>query len=320
MTTQAQTLALARAFDHHDTVSARRLLAEIGKEAESRQGRPTAYSQTLQRIGRTLEEEPTTVSQYTDTLTGDDDHHLVLPDKLRSRVDGLIRERNAADRLASHGLVPASRILLSGRPGTGKTSLARLLGHRLGLPVREVRLDRLLASRLGETVSRVGVLFDQISEHEGLWLLDEADALLASRLVRDDVAEMRRVTNLILTRLDRWDSRSVLVAASNLTGLLDPAVLRRFDLHWTLPGVTAAEMGVRIIRQRLHELDMPVAGSLDEAIGLSVGLSPALVVRAVDRACRATIVDGENTMQTNLLRDLLREAHRDNDIDSASEE
>lgn len=236
MTTQDETLALARAWYQGDNTTFRSILKQIAAhtKAGSKRG-DSAYIRALTVMSEStdtqLAEANTMIRQYVDTRPADTTHRLILPGEIREQIDRFIRERHEIGRLAAHGLAPASKILLTGAPGTGKTSLAREIAGRLGLPFAVIRLDRLIASRLGESLKNMGQLFDGLQHTPMVTLLDEADALLAQRGVGQDVAEMRRVTNLILQRLDQWDVRGVLVCATNLTAMLDPAALRRFDLR-----------------------------------------------------------------------------------------
>jgi Cdc6-like AAA superfamily ATPase len=62
---------------------------------------------------------------------------LILPESLDARLQGIIREHGARDTLAEHGLTPRRKLLLSGPPGTGKTTTAAVLAGELGLPLHD---------------------------------------------------------------------------------------------------------------------------------------------------------------------------------------
>ena len=315
MTTQDETLALARAWYQGDNTTFCSILKQIAAhtKAGSKRG-DSAYIRALTVMSEStdtqLAEANTMIRQYVDTRPADTTHRLILPGEIREQIDRFIRERHEIGRLAAHGLAPASKILLTGAPGTGKTSLAREIAGRLGLPFAVIRLDRLIASRLGESLKNMGQLFDGLQHTPMVTLLDEADALLAQRGVGQDVAEMRRVTNLILQRLDQWDVRGVLVCATNLTAMLGPAALRRFDLRLDMP-VADEQTAIAIIQSRLVELAMSV-DDIAAMAACAAGLAPALIVQAVDTAARRTLLESDITMiDGGLLTGLMEQARVD---------
>ncbi len=53
--------------------------------------------------------------------------------------------------LRAHGIEPRHRLLLTGPPGNGKTSLAECVVYELVLPPFVVRYDAVITSYLGET-------------------------------------------------------------------------------------------------------------------------------------------------------------------------
>lgn len=316
MTTQEETLALTRAWSRGDNGMIRRVIGQIAAHAVAKNGRDTAYSNELRRLAGTsdgmIAEANAVIGKFMDAGGGIDrtGHRLILPESVCRQVDQFVAERSHAGALASHGLSPASRMLLLGGPGTGKTSLAGVLADRLGLPLRVVRLDRLVASHLGETLANIGLLFDQLDRTPCVAFMDEADALLGARGGVDDVGEMRRATNLLLQRLDRWSPAGVLVAASNMSRLLDAAALRRFDVRIVMPATVGGDAG-RLLRARFEELGMPVVGlDGDEARAESVasGLSPALVVQTVDGCVRAAVCADEASVDWADVSDRLESA------------
>ena len=85
---------------------------------------------------------------------------LVLEDQARAELAALVREQKNAGKLAAEGLAPRHKILLSGPPGNGKTSVAEALAHDLDLPLNVVSYGgscRILARR-DDTADRAAVL------------------------------------------------------------------------------------------------------------------------------------------------------------------
>ena len=142
-----------------------------------------------------------------------------------------------AEELYDHHVTPANRALFYGAPGTGKSSSAELLASALELPLYHVRTSGLIDSLLGKSLTNLDTLFDGISDFTGVWVFDEFDSLAQNRRAVNDVAEMRRVTALFLERIENLHTRSIIVCTTNAPDIMDPALVRRFDVavEFTLP-------------------------------------------------------------------------------------
>jgi SpoVK/Ycf46/Vps4 family AAA+-type ATPase len=154
---------------------------------------------------------------------------IILPAEIIKRLQRLISEHAQVHKLRSHGLSPRKKILLVGPPGTGKTLTASVLAGELGLPLFVVRLDGLMTKFMGETASKLRLIFDAINQVRGVYLFDEFDSIGSHRGMTNDVGEIRRVLNSFLLMLEGDQSDSILVAATNYVDLLDHALFRRFD-------------------------------------------------------------------------------------------
>lgn len=161
----------------------------------------------------------------------------MLTAKLKEQVDQLLREHQAADRLMAAGFTPAKSVLLSGPPGVGKTMTAGWLAYKLGLPLLTLDLASVMSSYLGKTGANVRAVLSHAQEQPCVLLLDEFDAIAKRRDDDSDVGELKRLVTVILQTIDDWQPTSLLVAATNHSDLLDPAVWRRFDvtLQFDLP-------------------------------------------------------------------------------------
>jgi AAA+ superfamily predicted ATPase len=160
---------------------------------------------------------------------------LVLPTTVHILAMQLIEEQQRADLLRSYNLEPRSRVLLTGPPGNGKTSLAEAIATALCVPFLVVRYEKVVNSYLGETAKRIQEVFQYARMRQCVLFFDEFDALAKEREDRQESGEIKRVLNSLLLEVDRLPSYVVLVAATNHPDLLDRAVWRRFQIRTNLP-------------------------------------------------------------------------------------
>jgi AAA+ superfamily predicted ATPase len=160
---------------------------------------------------------------------------LILPSPVQILATQLIEEQQRADLLRSYNLEPRSRVLLTGPPGNGKTSLAEAIATTLCIPFLVVRYERVVNSYLGETAKRLQEVFQHARLRQCVLFFDEFDALAKEREDRQESGEIKRVLNTLLLEIDRLPSYVVLVAATNHPDLLDRAVWRRFQIRANLP-------------------------------------------------------------------------------------
>lgn len=123
---------------------------------------------------------------------------MVLGSGQRERLERILKEYRNQEKIKAYGLQPRRKVLLTGKPGTGKTMTASVLAGELHLPLFIVQMDKLLSKFMGETSVRLRLLFESIHEHKAIYLFDEFDTLGASRGRENEVGEMRRVLNTFL--------------------------------------------------------------------------------------------------------------------------
>lgn len=151
---------------------------------------------------------------------------LELEDSLRQ----LILERKQSARLAELGLTPTRSAIFVGQPGVGKTLTARWLASQLGVPLYVLDLTAVMSSLLGRSGSNLRAALDFAKRTRCVLLLDEIDAIAKRRSDDADVGELKRLVTVILQEVDEWPSTGLLLAATNHSELIDPALWRRFDL------------------------------------------------------------------------------------------
>ena len=136
----------------------------------------------------------------------------------------------------------STRLLLSGPPGTGKTTFARALGNTLQIPLLATSVGRWLEpGYLGDVLKTMVATFDAaVQSAPCILFIDEIDNIgRRSNSPRDHADYWDTLINRMLELLDGASSRDgvVIVGATNIPDKIDPALLRsgRLERHITIP-------------------------------------------------------------------------------------
>lgn len=216
---------------------------------------------------------------------------LVTSDKTMNKINRIISEFNNQDKLKRHGLFNRRKILLEGKPGTGKTMTASILANELNLPLCTILMDKMVTKYMGETSAKLRQIFDDISNCQGVYLFDEFDTIGGERNLDNDVGEIRRVLNTFLQLIESDTSESIIIASTNNVTMLDQALFRRFDdiISYDLPTEKEIEL---LINNRLGSFK---SDNIDKkVVECCIGMSQSEIVRLCDDLIKATILNDED--------------------------
>lgn len=201
------------------------------------------------------------------------------------------------------GKVPKG-VLLVGRPGTGKTLLAKAVAGEAKVPFYSMSGSDFVEMFVGVGASRVRDLFVQgKSKAPCIIFIDEIDAVGRHRGagLGGGHDEREQTLNALLVEMDGFEENAgvIVMAATNRPDVLDPALLRpgRFDrrIVVSMPDVKGREAILKV-----HTRKMPVdkSASLEKVARSTPGFSGAdLESLANEAALRAARRDAKKVEQ-----------------------
>ncbi|KAE9599743.1 putative ATPase, AAA-type, core, P-loop containing nucleoside triphosphate hydrolase [Lupinus albus] len=188
-------------------------------------------------------------------LGGLSKEYTVLKDIISSSVE---------DALSSFGLRTTRGVLLHGPSGTGKTSLAQLCAHDVGVNFFPINGPELVTQYYGESEQALHEVFDSaIQAAPAVVFIDELDAIAPARKDGGEELSQRMVATLLnlMDGVSRTEGLLV-IAATNRPDHIEPALRRpgRFDKEIEI-GVPSPKQRLDILLTLLNEVDHTLSGS-----------------------------------------------------------
>ena len=201
----------------------------------------------------------------------------------------------------------SSRLLLSGPPGTGKTTFARALCNTLQVPLIATSVARWLeASSLGDVLAAMNATFEQATKAAPCILfIDEVDNI-GNRGHSDRPYDdyWSSLVNRVLELLDGASKTEgvIVVAATNRPDKIDPALLRsgRLEKHIVIPQPDTAALAKIIAHHLCSDLDAVLNSS---EVGRSIGRSSSAETLPEPRAI--SIVDNGSNQSSKTKQEVL---------------
>jgi SpoVK/Ycf46/Vps4 family AAA+-type ATPase len=231
---------------------------------------------------------------------------MVLAPAITKAIKRILQEQNKLELIKLHNLQPRKKLLFTGPPGCGKTMSAKALASELAIPLFIIRLDGLISRYMGESIAKLRLIFDAMKQFRAVYLFDEFDSIGTTRTNGNEVGEIKRVLNSFLLQIEKDDSNSLIIAATNLPEFLDSALFRRFDdiIVYQLP----AEPEIRhLYENRLKELNLHQNFDLNAITNESIGLSYSDISRICEDLAKDVLVYGEEEVSQEIFIENIRQ-------------
>jgi len=179
------------------------------------------------------------------------------------------------ERATRFGVDPPTGLLLAGPPGTGKTSVAKVLAAQARCSFYPISGADVMSKWVGESERKIRQLFERARENRpSIIFIDEIDALAGSR---GQVEVHDSHVNQLLAEIDGVSGQRgvFIIGATNRPDQLDPAIMRGGRLSRTIVLGLPDQKG-RLAMLCLHSVRMPTVGVHFEEIAREAeGMSPA---------------------------------------------
>ena len=202
-----------------------------------------------------------------------------VSERERKVVDKILRNVKVSERMESLGIHYPNATLLHGVPGVGKTMFGRYVAKKLDRPFLYLNFSQLIDSHMGGTAKNLNRAFHYANQHACVLMLDEVDVISMKRSSGGDKGvdgEISRTTMAIAQEMDTMGKDVVLLAATNRKDIIDPAMMRRFQICHEIKLLNQMEL-YRCLEDYVHDVGVGVDFDL-----LRLDVTPSAAIAAVN--------------------------------------
>lgn len=209
-------------------------------------------------------------------------------DEAKQELEEIVQFLKNPDKFRKLGARIPKGVLMVGRPGTGKTLMARAVAGEAGVPFFHTSGSEFEEMLVGAGASRVRDLFEKAKKASpALIFIDEIDAVARKRGTTVQSSTTEQTLNQILVEMDGFETGTnvIVIAATNRPDVLDPAILRpgRFDRRVVLdlPDIEGRKQILSV-----HSRNKPLAADvdLDRVAKRTIGFSGAELENTLNEA------------------------------------
>ena len=224
-------------------------------------------------------------------------------DEAKEELEEIIEFLKAPQKFQKLGGRIPRGVLLLGRPGTGKTLLAKAVAGEAKVPFYSISGSDFVEMFVGVGASRVRDLFAEAKKNAPcIAFIDEIDAVGRHRGtgLGGGHDEREQTLNQLLVEMDGFEQNDtvIIIAATNRPDVLDPALMRpgRFDRQVVvdLPDIRGREAILRV-----HSRKIPLSNDVNLAIIARVtsGFSGADLANLVNEAALLAARNGKTKIE-----------------------
>ena len=232
-------------------------------------------------------------------------------DEEKSEMMQIVEFLKNPEKYSKMGAKTPRGVLLCGKPGTGKTLIAKAIAGEANVPFISMSGSEFVEMFAGLGASRVRKLFERAKKISPcIIFIDEIDAIGSRRASNNGAdSENNQTLNQLLVEMDGFDSDQsiIVIAATNRPEMLDEALLRpgRFDrtINIALPDIKGREEILKI-----HSKNKKIADDVDfkSIAGDTAGFTGAELENILNEAAIIATNKNHDAINNNDIEDAVK--------------